>query len=117
MSAEPQSGHRRLVDTGWLFQEAKRRVEHAAAAGARAPEAEFFCECGDSRCTERVRLTLAEYEAIRAMPGRFLVWLGHEGAPYRRLVASTDRYSVVIDRVRGAPPSNSSGFGRNGAAT
>ena len=97
MTAEPASGDRRQVDTGLLFAEAARRVEYAAG-GAHAPEAEFFCECGDSRCTERINLTLAEYEAIRAMPGRFLVWPGHEGTPFRRIVASTDRFSVVVDQ-------------------
>ena len=27
-------------------------------------EAEFLCECGDSRCTHRTELSLEEYEAV-----------------------------------------------------
>jgi len=112
MRAEPAPEGRRRVDTDLLFRQATRRVEHTAG-GAGAPEAEFFCECGDSRCTERIRLTLGEYEAIRAMPGRFLVLPGHEGAPYRRVVASTERFSVVVDQVRAhASPPDAPGFGR-----
>ena len=112
MQADPLPEGRRRVDTELLFRQATRRVEHAAG-GAAAPEAEFFCECGDSRCTERVRLTLGEYEAIRAMPGRFLVLPGHEGVPFRRVVASTDRFSVVVDHIRShASPMDGPGFGR-----
>ena len=98
MAAERTPGPRQ-VDTGALFREATRRVQRASGDG-HAPEAEFFCECGDSRCTERIRLTLREYEAIRAMPGRFLVIPSHEGAPYRRVIESNDRFSVVVDAAR-----------------
>jgi hypothetical protein len=95
MRAERWSG-RREVDTRALFREAKRRVRRASG-DVHARGAEFFCECGDSRCTERIRLTLREYEAMRAMPGRFLVALSHEGAPYRRVIESNDRFCVVVD--------------------
>jgi hypothetical protein len=112
MQAEPAPEGRRRVDTDLLFRQATRRVEHAAG-GASAPEAEFFCECGDSRCAERIRLTLGEYEAIRAMPGRFLVLPGDEGMPFRRVVASTDRFSGVVDHIRShASPTDGPGFGR-----
>jgi hypothetical protein len=112
MQAEPAPEGRRRVDTDLLFRQATRRVEQAAG-GARAPAAEFFCECGDSRCTERIRLTFGEYEAIRAMPGRFLVLPGHEGVPFRRVVTSTDRFSVVVDLVRAhASPPYALGVGR-----
>lgn len=47
------------------------------------------------------------------MPGRFLVLPGHEGIPYRRVVASTDRFSLVVDQIRShAAPSHGPGFGR-----
>jgi hypothetical protein len=38
----------------------------------------FLCECADSRCRKPVRLTAAQYEAVRGDPRRFLVAQGHE---------------------------------------
>ena len=98
MAAERTPG-RRQIDTRALFRQATRRVQRASG-DAHAPKGQFFCECGDSRCTQRIRLTLREYEAIRAMPGRFLVATSHEGAPYRRVVDSNGRFSVVADVAR-----------------
>jgi hypothetical protein len=39
--------------------------EVAGRAGPEAPEWEFFCECGDPECHERVTLALPEYERLR----------------------------------------------------
>ncbi len=99
MTAEGRSDRLRSVDHRTLFRDAAHEIARASDGGD-APEAEFFCECGESRCTERMRLTLAEYEAIRAMPGRFLVLPGHEDAPFRRVVSSNDRFSVVVELAR-----------------
>jgi hypothetical protein len=53
----------------------------------------FLCECDDPRCTELVRLTLAEYERIRSHPNRFVVVAGHE--PESETTEVHDRYAVV----------------------
>jgi hypothetical protein len=37
----------------------------------------FICECGDDNCVELVDLSIADYDAIRAESGRFVVLLGH----------------------------------------
>lgn len=54
----------------------------------RPPEAEFFCECGRLLCSRRIRLTLAEYEAIRAAPG-FLTSTGDAPRTPRLLLVET----------------------------
>src|SRR4051794_26066432 len=53
----------------------------------------FFCECEDTACRELMRLDLAEYEAVRAHPERFVIAVGHpsSGAP----VAEHETYVVV----------------------
>jgi hypothetical protein len=43
-----------------------------------ADEVLFLCECGAGDCTAFVRLTGADYEAVRAHPRRFLMIAGHE---------------------------------------
>jgi hypothetical protein len=60
---------------------------------------EFQCECGRSPgCAERVSLTLAEYDEVRAQVDHFLVLPGHEDPVIERVVRRTDRYHVV-DKV------------------
>ena len=56
----------------------------------------FLCECADVRCTEIVRLTAAEYEAIRSDATRFATVPGHEGdEESTTVVEENDRYAVV----------------------
>ena len=37
------------------------------------PDSEFFCECADPRCAERVRLSRQEFAALRAQSRALLV--------------------------------------------
>jgi hypothetical protein len=55
----------------------------------------FVCECGRLRCTALLRLTRAEYEAIRANPRRFAIIDGHEILEAEEIVERHDRYLVV----------------------
>ena len=57
---------------------------------------EFLCECGDQMCVERVKLTVAEYESVRADPRQFAVRPGHSAPRVERVVNETDRYVVVV---------------------
>src|ERR687887_187477 len=67
-----------------LFREVNDRIEELSEnveAQGIAPEGglvEFHCECGRDGCTERVRMTVAEYEHVRADNDRFAVVPGHE---------------------------------------
>jgi len=64
-------------------------------------EAEFLCECGDARCTHRIEVSLAEYEAVREQPTRFLVRRGHVLPEVEEVVRRRRRYTIVekVDRV------------------
>ena len=81
------------------FREANEHIEgKALVAGV---ELMFLiCECADPDCTELIRVTRGEYEAIRADPVRFLYAKGHEvnSAGYGQVVSSNDRF-VVVDKV------------------
>jgi hypothetical protein len=69
----------RLAANESLFRSVNERIEELAEgpfqgspeAGARAWD--FVCECADPTCSERVALTIAEYEQIRAVGNRFVV--------------------------------------------
>lgn len=74
-----------------LFREVNERIRDVAAqVGALDSGPEFLCECADEGCTERIRLSPEEYEALRADPRRFVVLRGHE----------TEVDLVVVDRGR-----------------
>src|SRR3954468_14706361 len=51
----------------------------------------FICECAEERCSELVRLTLEEYEQVRANPRWFINAPGHHvnGAGWARIVETT----------------------------
>jgi hypothetical protein len=59
---------------------------------------DFLCECADVECALRLRLTLDEYEEIRADPRRFLMATGHE-RPGVRVLARRDGYEVVESTI------------------
>lgn len=65
-------------------------------------QADFVCECGNTSCTERVRMTLAAYEKVRSNPKHFLVVKGHEELEYERVISYEEDYSVV-EKLPGGP--------------
>jgi hypothetical protein len=54
----------------------------------------FLCECADERCTAILRLTISEYERVRANGTPFFVSHGHRSEP-DRVVAEADGYTTV----------------------
>jgi hypothetical protein len=56
---------------------------------------DLACECMDVTCVERVTLTGAEYEAIRADSNFFFVLPGHEVSEVEETVRSEEQYLVV----------------------
>jgi hypothetical protein len=57
---------------------------------------EFLCECGDQLCVERVKLTVREYEAVRAESTQFVVRPGHSVPRIERVVKENERFTVVV---------------------
>lgn len=60
---------------------------------------DFHCECGRADgCTDRVHMTLAEYERVRQQTDRFAVVPGHETGRLERVVEREDRFFIVDKR-------------------
>ena len=57
----------------------------------------FICECAQADCTTIVRLTPAEYEAVRSNPMHFFTIDGHEHAeePLGQVVSREGEYVIV----------------------
>lgn len=81
-----------------LFREVNERIKGLNGAfDSVLPRADWICECADGTCAERIEMSPAEYEAIRAHPRRFLALPGHELAGNERVVARRSGY-VVVER-------------------
>jgi hypothetical protein len=82
-----------------LFRDVNERLQELGEAfGANGERTDFICECGDPACTERISLTLREYEQVRSEATHFAVRPGHVDATIEVVVSETDRYSVVEKR-------------------
>src|SRR4051794_12638106 len=58
-------------------------------------EIAIACECGFQSCDARIPVTVTEYEAVRRIPTRFLVYPGHVLPDFERVVEQNARYMVV----------------------
>src|SRR3954454_11079772 len=70
----------------------------------------YFCECGLLDCREKLSLTLAQYEQVRAKPEQFFVMAGHQLEDVEDVIAEEDGFLViekpasVFELVRGTDP-------------
>jgi len=79
-----------------LFRRVNERVEELNEAFEPIlDEAEFFCECADMDCMEKIRMTLPEYEALRDVSTQFVVRRGHLVPDEERVVVERAGYVVV----------------------
>jgi hypothetical protein len=62
---------------------------------ARGEQVVLFCECGRRGCRDRLRLTGAQYEAVRADARRFVIAPGHEFLAAEDVAEQHEGYVVV----------------------
>lgn len=85
----------RFVRNETLFRQVNERLSEISEGFSVTESADFVCECGSASCAEPIRMTLAEYEAIRAEPELFFVLPGHEIGDVESIVDNRDGYDVV----------------------
>jgi len=64
---------------------------------------DLACECMDVTCTERITMTVADYEEIRSESNSFFVLPAHEVADVEDIVRREEQYVVVRKVGAGAP--------------
>jgi hypothetical protein len=84
----------RIGEMQSLFRNVNEQIA-AAADRFDVESAEFYCECHDPACGERVVVPLDDYEDVRAKSTRFLHVPGHVETEFERVVARRRRYAVV----------------------
>lgn len=99
MSNEFQRREEILARNEARFREHNEFVKPSNAAHnwVDPPVPDWSCECGWANCEEPVRASIAEYEAVRSVPTRFLVAPdeGHVAPECEHVVERHERYWVV----------------------
>ena len=94
----PDAVIERIKANNARFREANERIRgRADELGVEMERIPFLCECPVEDCVEILRLTPAEYAAVREHSRRFMTAVGHEAAeePVGQVVAHRDGYVVV----------------------
>jgi hypothetical protein len=94
VSSQPE----RVARNESTTREINEGIERAQQAASTPDHVRIVCECGRLECDRVIAITLAEYESVRADPRQFAVVRDHVMADVERVVAKTDRYTVVAKR-------------------
>ena len=79
-----------------IFREANERIEELNQTFATiTDELVLVCECGYADCTEKISISPAEYEELRADSAHFAIVHGHEIPEVERVVAEREGYDIV----------------------
>lgn len=82
-----------------LFRELNERIAERLA-GPVEECIDFVCECDDPTCFRVLRVSLADYRATRAHPGRFLLLPGHRPPVGAAIICEEGGFSIVETESR-----------------
>jgi hypothetical protein len=97
---QPQERARRIGLNEAVFREFNERLEEVGR-GFDLRMLDLVCECGDAECTERIRMSVEEYEQLRTDPRQFAVVPSHEAPDIEDVVERKGDYDVVYKRAGG----------------
>jgi hypothetical protein len=89
------------------FREANQPIHASALEYQIGDSFPIICECADARCTAVLKVSFAEYKAVREHPSQFFHSPGHDDDPRRRARSSTRTTTGSSWRRRGRPRRNS----------
>jgi hypothetical protein len=98
MATQQEERERRAGENQSLFRDVNERVR-AAKEGRTVwvGISQWVCECTDENCTERIMMSLDEYEELRANPTHFAVApdMTHVVPDAERIVEKNEHFWVV----------------------
>lgn len=56
---------------------------------------QFYCECSDENCRQRIELSVSTYGDIHQNRSRFVVLPGHEVIEVESVIETNDAYTIV----------------------
>jgi hypothetical protein len=89
-----EARRRRVIENEELFR-AANEAHDAQMGGEPVRSVQYFCECAEVSCVNRVTLTSDRYRYIHEHPLRFVIVPGHELAEFEHVVEEGDGYAVV----------------------
>jgi hypothetical protein len=101
---EQEAQERRAAENQSLFRNVNEQIEELNETfELYTPYGSWTCECARMGCAEHVQMALAEYEALRQHPARFVVVASdaHVFLEVEQVVERTERYWIV-EKVRSA---------------
>jgi hypothetical protein len=95
---------RRIGENEAVFREVNERLRSANESFRELTDRmDVVCECGDPACVERITLSVAEYEQLRAQGNQFVLLPGHaDRSDVEEVVAHGAGWEIVRKRS-GAP--------------
>jgi len=91
----------RIARNEALFREVNERIAESAQR-FESHEAEFVCECADQESTERMEVTVDEYERARADGAHFLLRPGHVDSRVERVVEHRGGRFAIVEKFNTA---------------
>jgi hypothetical protein len=97
--SEPISHAERAARNESIFRRVNERLEEVNKSfESILGTSDFFCECGDLECMEKIRMTVPEYEQLRNDSACFALKPGHEDPRTERVVERRTGY-IVVEKV------------------
>jgi hypothetical protein len=80
-----------------VFREVNERIKGLAKLfhWGKADPLDLVCECRNATCVQRIEMSRAEYEAVRAEETHFALYPGHADPDIERVISSHRGYEVV----------------------
>jgi hypothetical protein len=78
-----------------LFRQVNEQIESLNERFGEPDTMSVVCECGDGQCTERIEISLGDYERVREDPLLFVILPGHEIPDVESIVEHADGWDVV----------------------
>jgi hypothetical protein len=69
--------------------------QHIPAEEHDTVKIEFYCECSDPDCRQKVPLTLEDYEQLHNKDSRFVIFPGHVTPAVERVIHNKPTMQVV----------------------
>lgn len=94
---------RRLAENEIRFRALNERLRKGSGTwDAGEGSLELVCECGDEDCTQGIRMSPRDYEAVRSDEAQFMVVPGHERLEVESVVADRGTWLMVKKRGEAA---------------
>lgn len=101
MSDHDERAHRIGLNES-IFRSLNEDLERLADRTGHGSRLNLICECGRTECTDRVKMSRARYETLRADPLAFVVVPGHEQLEFEDVIGREDGLTVVRKRSEAA---------------